>query len=81
MSIVVKEYERYMTWLASQEPSDDVKRLANIILGKLPDLIPLGTAGRRRSKVLAPCAIEQWEQSSPVLPISGSSRKCVHGFR
>jgi energy-coupling factor transporter ATP-binding protein EcfA2 len=69
MSIVAREYERYITWLASQESSDDVKRLANIILEKLPDLIPLGTAGRRRSKVLAPCVIEQWEQSSPVLPI------------
>lgn len=69
MSTVTREYERFMTWLASQEPSDDVKRLTNIILNKLPDLIPLNTAGRRRSKSLVPYAIKQWEQVPSVLSI------------
>lgn len=69
MSTVKREYERFMTWLAGQEPSDDVKRLTNIIFDKLPDLIPLNTAGRRRSKSLAPYAIKQWEQVSSVLSI------------
>jgi energy-coupling factor transporter ATP-binding protein EcfA2 len=66
--MVAREYERFVTWLASLEPSDDVKRLSNIIHEKLADLIPLGTAGRRRSKVLAPYAIERWEQVTSVLP-------------
>ena len=36
-----------MVWLASQETTDDVKRLAIIVIEKLPDLIDLGAAGRR----------------------------------
>lgn len=64
MSIVLREYERFMVWLASQAPTDDVKRLTNIIFEKLPALIPSGTAGRKRSKTLAPFATDLWEQSS-----------------
>ena len=65
--MVAREYKRFVAWLASKEPSDDVKRLVNIIYEKLPDLIPLGTAGRRRSRVLAPYAIKRWEQAPSVL--------------
>ena len=69
MSTVIREAERFMVWLASQETTDDVKRLAIIVIEKLPDLIDLGAAGRRRSKVLAPYAIDRWEHVSSVLPI------------
>lgn len=74
MSVVAREYERFVTWLASTEQSDDVKRLVNIIYEKLPDLIPLGTAGRRRSKALAPYAIDHWQQTPAVL----STHEVVH---
>jgi len=68
MSMIAREYERFITWLASQETNDDVKRLVNIVHEKLADLIPLNTAGRRRSKTLAPYAIERWEQVTSELP-------------
>lgn len=57
MPTVFKVYERFITWLAEQAPGDDAKRLANIISQKLHELIPVGTAARKRSKILAPFAM------------------------
>ncbi|EJM74051.1 AAA family ATPase [Pseudomonas sp. GM60] len=64
MSTVLKEYERFITWLAGQAPENDVKRLANIIFQKLHELVPAGTAARKRSKILAPFATDLWGQTS-----------------
>ncbi|MCF5110533.1 AAA family ATPase [Pseudomonas gessardii] len=69
MSIVLKEYERFITWLVGQAPDDDVKRLANIISQKLHELIPVGTASRKRSKILAPFATDLWGQTSIELDV------------
>lgn len=63
MSTVLREYERFTAWLAGQAPDDDVKRLANIISQKLHELVPVGTAARKRSKILAPFATDLWEQT------------------
>jgi energy-coupling factor transporter ATP-binding protein EcfA2 len=69
MSTVLKEYERFTTWLAGQAPADDVKRLANIISQKLHELVPVGTAARKRSKILAPFATDLWGQTSIELDV------------
>ncbi|MDI3274313.1 AAA family ATPase [Pseudomonas sp. AL03] len=69
MSTVLREYERFMTWLDGKIPTDDVKRLTNIIFEKLPELIPSGTAARKRSKILAPYATKLWEQTPTELAV------------
>jgi recombinational DNA repair ATPase RecF len=69
MSTVLKEYERFITWLVGQAPDDDVKRLTNIISQKLPELVPVGTAARKRSKILAPFATDLWGQTAIALDV------------
>ncbi len=59
MASVLAEYQRFLTSLAGSNASDNVRRMANLVLANLNQLAEVGAARRARSVRLAPLAINQ----------------------
>lgn len=68
MSGILAEYQRFLVALADRTVSEDVRRMANLVLDVLPQLAEVGATRRARSVRLAPIAVERLCTASPDLP-------------
>jgi len=62
MASIFSEYHRFLAHLAQREVTDDVRRLAHLVLDHLQSLAEVGGARRGRSTRLAPLAIAHLAQ-------------------
>ena len=58
------EYLRFLQTLKTEDISSGVRKIANVVLGNLDDLQPLGTAQSQRVKKIAKLASETWPELS-----------------
>lgn len=68
MSSVKSEYERFLGHLATMPVSDNVRRMANLVMANLEPLAEVGATRRARSVRLAPLAVAQLLQTSTEQP-------------
>lgn len=61
---IQSEYQRFLIYLEQRNVHEDVRRLANLVLARLPALAEVGAVRRARSTRLAPIAIAQLTQTS-----------------
>jgi len=64
MASIHFEYHRFLTYLAQRDVTDDVHRLANLILNHLQPLAEVGAARRGRSTRLVPLALAHMAQTA-----------------
>jgi DNA sulfur modification protein DndD len=62
--MIRSEYLRFLQTLTGGSASDDVRRIANLVLQYLDELIPLSTAHGQRIKKIVPLAQENWGTTS-----------------
>ncbi|CAL8475566.1 AAA family ATPase [Caballeronia sp. S22] len=58
MASVLAEYQRFLIWLAPTPASENVRRMANLVLANLDSLAEVGTARRARSVRMVPLAVD-----------------------
>ena len=77
--MIKMEYLRFLQTLDTNDVSDDVRKMANLVLHNLETLIPLSTAQGRRIKKLVELAQEQWSLLSPrIQPLSEQETQLSH---
>ena len=64
MSSVRSEYQRFLAHLATVQVSDNIRRMANLILANLSQLAEVGATRRARSTRLAPLAVRSLLETS-----------------
>lgn len=69
MSVTIREYERYLVWLSTQEHiSVDIKRVANVVYNHFDEIEGTTTAQSQRSKILTPYLLSEIDAASEVVP-------------
>lgn len=66
--MIQHEFERFLAELDGKRARDDVKRIGNLILDNIDDLIPLGTHSGQRLKKIVTIAQRDFEEASTALP-------------
>lgn len=77
--MIKMEYLRFLQTLDTNDVSDDVRTMANLVLHNLDTLLPLSTAQGRRIKELVKLAQEHWGSlSSSIQPLDnqGTQQSC-----
>jgi DNA polymerase III delta prime subunit len=75
MSVTIKEYERYLSWLSTQENiSADIKRVANVIYNHFDDIEGTTTVQSQRSKVLTPQLLSEIDVTAEAIPAFEDNR-------
>ncbi len=73
--MMLREFHNFMIELAEKSVSDDVKRMGNIILKYLNEIIPLSTAYGQRSKKIIELAQNEFEKIVPQITVSTESNQ------
>lgn len=69
MSVTIREYERYLVWLSTQEHiSVDIKLVANVVYNHFDEIEGTTTAQSQRSKILTPYLLSKIDAASEVVP-------------
>lgn len=71
--MMLQEFDRFLVELAGLSVSDDVKRIANIILKHMEELVPLGTAKGLRSKKIIEYAQTEFVETVPGITVKTES--------
>ena len=68
MPRVLSEYQRFLAALAVRPVTEDVRRMANLVLHNLSHLAEVGATRRARSTRLVPIAVQHLSATQPDLP-------------
>ena len=79
--MVVTEYLRFMYKLRTADVPDDVRKIANLVLQHVYELIPLTTAHGQRIKKVVELAQTEWNSiCSDIQPVKGQEEKQISPF-
>lgn len=65
--MVKNEYLRFLQTLKDEDVSSGVRKIANLVIGHLDEVHPLGTAQGKRAKKIAELASMNWNELSDVI--------------
>lgn len=72
MASILAEYQRFLATLASSPVSDNVRRMANLVLSNLDHLAEVGAVRRARSVRLAPLAVSNLLETTAEIQLEAS---------
>ena len=79
--MIKNEYTRFMKYLDDACAPDNVRKLANIVLNHLDDLIPLGTSqGKRSQKIIALAQREMGSTSAQIVVAADAQQTATNSI-
>ena len=79
--MIYAEYLRFLQTLNNETVPKDVRKIANLVIANLDDLVPLTTNQGQRIRVIVALAQAHWETtSSEILPMPESSEEQITNF-